>query len=205
MAGWKKRAPLVAVGSANDKNVFETNREPFGTHSIYELSMVVALILSFLSATNSTRTYMYRVAFVRRKITTIAIGLGVIYALRMEQERNVTVYSRVRVNVLGKLRCIKVTSLSSSSGLQFYSFVNFRRYKRDIGDDFFHHRFYICVSSCSFMEITRQIFEQSSGIINRWRCWILFSKEYTMSLSFIGIVRQIFEFQTKRVLSLQSL
>lgn len=148
---------------------------------------------------------MYRVAFVRRKITTIAIGLGVIYALRMEQERNVTVDSRVRVNVLGKLRCIKVTPLSSSSGLQFYSFVNFRRYKRDISDDFFHHRFYICVSSCSFMEITRQIFRQSSGIINRWRCWILFSKEYTMSLSFIGIVRQIFEFQTKRVLSLQSL
>lgn len=148
---------------------------------------------------------MYRVAFVRRKITTIAIGLGVIYALRMEQERNVTVGSRVRVNVLGKLRCIKVTPLSSSSGLQFYSFVNFRRYKRDIRDDFFHHRFYICVSSCSFMEITRQIFGQSSGIINRWRCWMIFSKEYTMSLSFIGIVRQIFVFQTKRVLSLQSL
>lgn len=53
--GWLEKA-LVAAGLANDKNVFETNREPFATHSICELSIAVALILSFLSATNSTRT-----------------------------------------------------------------------------------------------------------------------------------------------------
>lgn len=115
-----KKGPFVGTGSADDKNVFESNKEPFAMHSICEH------ILSFAFFPSHDGLQLLHVCC--KKNNRNGIGLGIIYTWRIKQRRNIPIDKELdRENdVIVMSFAIKVTEIITRNKTKFYNCFNFK-------------------------------------------------------------------------------